>query len=344
MGGTVSMRYRPLGSTGVLVSELCLGTMTFGSGWGLGGIDADGADAIVGRSLDVGVNFIDTADMYSEGDSEVLLGKALKGGRRDRVVLASKAYGRMGQGANDAGLSKWHLVRACEASLKRLDTDRIDLYQIHAFDGLTPLEETLRALDQLVTAGKVLNIGFCNLPAWAASKALGISERLGLAKFVSAQMYYSLVGRDVEHEVVPLCQSENLALLPWSPLAGGFLSGKYRRDQAKHPEGSRFATSKFGEFPPINKQLGFDVVEKLVETAARLHSTPTTLALAWLLHKPAVTSVIIGARRIEQLDDAFAATTIDLSAADLDAIDGLSAPADLYPGWMVKRQARMRMF
>jgi aryl-alcohol dehydrogenase-like predicted oxidoreductase len=250
------MRYRPLGPSGVLVSELCLGTMTFGEGWGFGGIDSPTAHNLVSRALDAGINFIDTADVYSEGQSEIILGQALRG-RRDQVVLATKAFGRMGRGANDSGLSRYHLVRACEASLQRMGTDRIDLYQIHGFDALTPLEETMRALDHLVSSGKVLSVGLCNLAAWQFARALGVSEAKGLAKFVSAQMYYSLVGRDIEHEVVPLCLAENLAILPWSPLAGGFLTGKYRRDQGSHPEGSRFATSKFGEFPPVDKSRGF---------------------------------------------------------------------------------------
>src|SRR5579864_6296929 len=253
------MRYLPLGSTGVLVSELCLGTMTFGEGWGFGGIDGHQADAIVGRALEAGLNFVDTADVYSEGHSEVLLGQVLHKDRRDRVVLATKGFGRTGTGANGTGLSRYHLVRACEASLKRLATDRIDLYQIHGFDACTPIDEVVRALDDLVRSGKVLYVGVSNQAAWQIALALGKADAGGYARFVSAQMYYSLLGRDIEHEVVPLCQHENLAILPWSPLAGGFLTGKYRRGQERHPDGSRFATSKFGEFPPIDKELGFAV-------------------------------------------------------------------------------------
>jgi aryl-alcohol dehydrogenase-like predicted oxidoreductase len=337
------MRYNNLGPTGVLVSELCLGTMTFGEGWGFGGIDDAQADAILGATLDAGINFVDTADVYSEGMSETILGRALaKGNRREQFVLATKCFGRMGKGRNDTGLSRLHLVRACEASLKRLGTDRIDLYQIHGFDAETPIEEVVRGLDMLVKSGKVLYVGLCNLAAWQIALALGESKAHDLARFVSAQMFYSLVGRDVEHEVVPLCLNQRLALLPWSPLAGGFLSGKYRRDNAK-PEGSRFATSKFGEFPPIDKELGFKAVDKLVEVAERLGTTPTTLSINWLLAKPAVTSVIIGIRRLDQLAANVAATEIEIPADDLSAIDDLTKPKEEYPNWMIRFQGRNRI-
>ena len=336
------MRYRSLGRTGVQVSELCLGTMTFGEGWGLGGIDVPQADAIVGRCLDAGVNFVDTADIYSAGDSETIVGQVLGGSRRDQVVLATKALGRMGSGPNDSGLSRYHLVRACEASLRRLQTDRIDLYQIHGFDVRTPLEEVVRGLDDLVRSGKVLYVGFCNLAAWQAARALGIADVGGHARFVSAQMYYSLVGRDVEHEVVPLCLYDGLSLLPWSPLAGGFLTGKYRREQQGHPEGSRFATSQFGEFPPVDKEVGFHVVDRLVALAEQHGTTPTTIAQKWLLSRPAVTSVIMGVRRLEQLHANLAATTLELPDAALAELDQLSAAPTLYPNWMIQRQARQQ--
>ncbi len=336
------MRYRPLGPTGVLVSEICLGTMTFGEGWGIGGIDVSKATILLNRAIDAGINFVDTADLYSGGKSEEILGEALRG-RRDRVVLATKALGRMGKGANDTGLSRYHLVRACEDSLRRLGTDRIDLYQIHGFDALTPLEETLAALDMLVRSGKVVSIGFCNLAAWQAAKAHGISNAKGQARFVSAQMYYSLVGRDIEHEVVPFCQSEGLALLPWSPLAGGFLTGKYHREQEKNPAGSRFATSQFGEFPPVDRSKGFDVVDQMTTIASQRNTTPTTIAIKWLLSRPAVTSVIIGVRHLEQLDANLAATTLDLPQTDLDSLTTMTAPPELYPNWMIKRQSANRV-
>ena len=335
------MRYKPLGPTGVLVSELGLGTMTFGEAWGLGGIDDPTAYALVTRALDAGINFVDTADVYSEGRSEEILGGALRG-RRDKVVLATKALGRMGRGPNDAGLSRFHLVRACEASLRRLNTDRIDLYQVHGFDPVTPVGETLAALDLLVRSGKVLSVGFCNLAAWQAARALGVSDANGLARFVSAQMYYSLVGRDVEHEVVPLCEAEGLALLPWSPLAGGFLTGKYRRGQEAHPEGSRFATSRFGEFPPVDKERGFEVVERLISLAVAHETTPTTLAIKWLLTRPAVTSVIIGVRHPEQLAANLAAADLDLPPALTDELSAMTEPPTLYPNWMIRRQAAHR--
>lgn len=336
------MRYNNLGHTGVLVSELCLGTMTFGEGWGFGGIDDAQADAILGAALDAGINFVDTADVYSEGHSESILGRALKGDRRDRLVVATKAFGRVGTGANDTGLSRYHLVRACEASLKRLGTDRIDLYQVHGFDAETPIEEVVRGLEMLVQSGKVLYVGVCNWAAWQIARALGKAEALEANRFVSAQMFYSLVGRDVEHEVVPLCLREGLALLPWSPLAGGFLTGKYRREQTEKPAGSRFATSKFGEFPPIDKEKGFDVVEALIPMAERLGTSPTTLAIKWLLAKPAVTSVIIGLRRLDQLAANLAATTLDVPADDLAALDDLTAPREAYPAWMIRFQSRYR--
>jgi len=335
------MRYLPLGSSGVLVSELCLGTMTFGVGWGLSGIDSSTATILLNRAMDAGINFVDTANVYSSGQAEIVLGEAMRG-RRDRLVLATKALGRMGSAVNDAGLTRFHLVRACEDSLRRMGTDRIDLYQIHGFDPVTPIEETLAALDMLVRSGKVLSIGFCNLTAWQAAKSLGISEAKGFSKFVSAQMYYSLVGRDVEHDVVPFCESEGLALLPWSPLAGGFLTGKYHREQEKHPDGSRFATSKFGEFPPVDKAKGFDVVDRLLTMAVERNSTPTTIAIKWLLSCRAVTSVIIGVRHLEQLDANVAATTLELPEAELDALSEMTAPPVLYPNWMIKRQSGYR--
>jgi aryl-alcohol dehydrogenase-like predicted oxidoreductase len=335
------MRYVQLGSTGVQVSELCLGTMTFGAGWSIGDLNVEQSDTIVGQALDAGINFLDTADVYASGESETIVGKCLKGGRRDRVVLATKALGRMGSGPNDAGLSRYHLVRACEASLKRLDTDRIDLYQIHGFDDKTPLEEVARGLDMLVRSGKVLYVGFCNLAAWQIATLLGKSETHGLSRMVSAQMYYSLVGRDVEHEVVPLCRQANLAFLPWSPLAGGFLSGKYREGQDK-PTESRFATSRFGEFPPIDKAKGYLVVEHLHKLAAKLGTTPATIALKWLLDKPMVTSVIIGVRTSEQLAQNLKATTLEIPAEDYAELDALTAPTEQYPNWMIRFQTKNR--
>jgi aryl-alcohol dehydrogenase-like predicted oxidoreductase len=336
------MRFQTLGPTGVLVSELCLGTMTFGEGWGFGGIDVPMASRLVSRALDAGINFVDTADVYSDGKSEEILGEALHG-RRDRVVLATKAFGRMGPGPNDSGLSRFHLVRACEASLRRLGTDRIDLYQIHGFDALTPMEEVVRALDHLVASGKVLSVGFCNLAAWQAAGALGIAAAKGLARFVSAQMYYSLVGRDVEHETVPYCLAENIAFLPWSPLAGGFLTGKYHRGESAHPTGSRFATSRFGEFPPVDKERGFDVVERLMALAVEYDTSPTTIAIKWLLNRPVVTSVIIGVRHPEQFDANLAATTLELPQSVLDELSAMTAPPVLYPAWMIDRQAVNRV-
>lgn len=337
------MRYLPLGRTGVLVSELCLGTMTFGEGWGFGGIDTEHADAIVGAAIDAGINFIDTADVYSGGDSEALLGTALASqGRRDRVVLASKGLGRMGTGVNDTGLSRLYLTRACERSLQRLKTDRIDLYQIHGFDAATPLDEVARALEDLVRSGKVVYTGICNLAAWQLALLLGYLPPGHPARPVSAQMYYSLIGRDIEHEVIPLCRHQQLSVLPWSPLAGGFLTGKYRPDQTTFPAGSRYSTSQFGEFPPRNKEQAHQVADTLRRLAEAHKTEPATIAIRWLLNQAAVTSVIIGIRRLEQLQANLNATSLELPPEAWSELDELTKPPFLYPNWMIQRQSRYR--
>src|SRR5262245_13318309 len=306
------MKYRPLAGTGVFVSELCLGTMTFGGRgaiWeAIGGTDQAVVDSIVNRALEAGINFIDTANVYAAGESETMLGKAL-GARRHDVVLATKVRGRTGQGANQVGLSRLHIVQAVEASLTRLGTDYIDLYQIHRPDPLTQIEDTLRALDDLVRAGKVRYIGCSNLPAWQMMKALAVSEAQHLERFRCTQSYYSLVGRELEREIIPLIQDQGLGLLAWSPLAGGFLSGKFTRDGGD--EAARRA--KF-DFPPVNKEKGFDVLDVLSTVAARHGVSVPQIALAWILAKPFVTSVIIGARRLTQLDDNLKAIDIVLTA------------------------------
>ena len=326
------MRYRQLADTGVFVSELCLGTMTFGGRaqiWeAIGGLDQSAADALVNRALEAGINFIDTANVYSAGESETMTGKALGTRRRD-VVLATKVRGRTGAGANQVGLSRAHIIEAVEASLKRLGTDYIDLYQIHRADALTNLEDTLRALDDLVRSGKVRYIGCSNLEAWTLMKALAISREQHLEHFRCTQSYYSLVGRELERQIIPLIKDQGLGLLVWSPLAGGFLSGKFTRDSSD--ETARRA--KF-DFPPVNKEKGFDVVDAVLQVAARHQVSAAQIALAWLLAKDAVTSVIIGAKKLSQLDDNLKAVDVTLTADDIKALDAASALAPEYPAWM----------
>jgi aryl-alcohol dehydrogenase-like predicted oxidoreductase len=326
------MKYRPLADTGVFVSELCLGAMTFG-GVGqmwevIGGLDQRAVDAIVHRAIDGGINFIDTADVYSDGESEVMTGKALTGRRQD-VVLATKVRGRMGKGPNQVGLSRLHIIAAADASLKRLGTDYIDLYQIHRFDLLTAIDDTLRALDDLVRAGKVRYIGCSNLPAWYLMKALAVSREQRLERFRCTQSYYSLAGRELEREMIPLLTDQGLGLLVWSPLAGGFLSGKFTR--AGGDDTARRA--KF-DFPPVNKERGFAILDVLTSVAGAHGATVPQIALAWILANDAVTSVIIGARRVPQLDDNLKSVEIALTAAEKKALDEASKLAVEYPAWM----------
>lgn len=335
------MRYNLLGKTGLYVSEICLGTMTFGGKgfWGVvGKLDATEAEAIVGTALDAGVNFIDTANVYSEGESERLLGAALQslGRPRDQVVVATKVRGRMGPGPNQVGLSRAHILASIDASLTRLGLDHVDLYQIHGVDQTTPIEETVRALDDVVRAGKARYVGFSNLPAWLAMKAIGFAEANGLARFQSAQVYYSIAGRDIEREIVPLAQSEGLAILPWSPLAGGLLSGKFDPNKSG-PEGAR--RSQF-DFPPVDRDRLPRVLAALHEVAAATGVSVARVALAWQLTRPHVTSVLIGAKTQEQLQDNLAATEVRLSAEHLQRLDEASALPPEYPGWMVDWQNR----
>jgi aryl-alcohol dehydrogenase-like predicted oxidoreductase len=326
------MKYRQLSDTGVFVSELCLGTMTFGGRgqiWErIGGLDQRAVDDIVHRALDAGVNFIDTANVYAMGESETMLGKALAGRRQD-VVVATKVRGRMGNGANQVGLSRLHIFEAVEASLRRLGTDYIDLYQIHRFDPLTGLEDTLRALDDLVRTGKVRYIGCSNLAAWQVMKALAISRERRLEWFRCSQSYYSLAGRELERELIPLLTDQGLGLLVWSPLAGGFLSGKFTREGGD--DAARRATF---DFPPVNRDKAFAILDVLREVAGRHDATIAQIALAWILSNSAVTSVIIGARNVTQLDDNLKAVDVPLSPADLGALDEASKLAVEYPTWM----------
>jgi aryl-alcohol dehydrogenase-like predicted oxidoreductase len=343
------MRYNQMGDTGLFVSELCLGTMTFGESGGEGsmwskiaGIDQAGVDAIVKASVDAGINFIDTADVYSNGVSEEMLGTAIRnlGLRRTDLVIATKCYGGMGTepGPNDKGASRGHIMDAVDASLTRLGLDHIDLYQIHADDSVTPMDETLRALDDLVTAGKVRYTGVSNWPAWKIAKALQRSEAQGRVRFATLQAYYSLVGRDLERDIVPMLRSEKMGLMVWSPLAGGFLSGKYTRD-GDAADGRRAAF----DFPPVERPRAFDIVDAMRPIADGHGCSVAQVALAWLLHQPAVTSVIIGARRIEQLHENLQAVSVRLTADDLAALDSASKLAPEYPGWMVAFQGSARL-
>ncbi len=337
------MEYRQLGYTGVRVSALALGTMTFG-GRGkfamVGETEVDEARRIVDRALEGGINFIDTADVYSDGRSEEIVGEVLKG-RRDEIVLATKARFAMGEGQNDAGLSRRYLLRACEASLRRLGTDYIDLYQVHQRDGLTPMEETLDALDTLVHQGKVRYVGCSNHSAWHLMKALGISERLGLQRYVTQQIYYSLLDRDAEYELIPLSIDQQLGVLIWSPLAGGLLSGKYRRN-VKPPAGSR-QTTPWGEPPVYDQDRMYRIIDKLVEVASARGVSPAQAALAYLLGRPAITSVIVGARNEEQLLDNLGSVEWTLSDDERARLDEVSAPRLIYPYWHQANTASERL-
>jgi aryl-alcohol dehydrogenase-like predicted oxidoreductase len=326
------MKYRLLADTGVFVSELCLGAMTFGGRgqmWeAIGGLNQPAVDAIVHRALDAGINFVDTADVYSAGESEVMVGKALAGRRHD-VVLATKVRGRMGKGPNQVGLSRLHIVEAVDASLKRLATDYIDLYQIHRFDPLTSVEDTLRALDDLVRMGKVRYIGCSNLAAWQLMKALAISKAEGLERFRCTQSYYSLAGRELEREMIPLLEDQGLGLLVWSPLAGGLLSGKFTRDSKV--EGARRTTF---DFPPVNREKAFAILD-VMRAAAEAHGASVAqVALAWVLAQKTVTTVIIGARKPEQLEDNLKSIDLALSEGELQSLQDVSRLTPEYPVWM----------
>jgi aryl-alcohol dehydrogenase-like predicted oxidoreductase len=339
------MEYKTLGNTGLLVSTLCLGCMTFHGGSGfwqkVGTVDQAGADDLVKASIDAGINFFDTADVYSEGESEKTLGQSLKNlniARKD-VVIASKVYGRTGPGRNDVGASRGHIMDAVDASLKRLQTDHIDLYQIHGNDTITPIEETLRALDTLVTSGKVRYIGVSNWQAWKIAKALTVSDFRNLARFDTLQAYYSIAGRDLEREIVPLLEAEKTGLLVWSPLAGGLLSGKFSRENQK-PEGTR--RSEF-DFPIVDKERAWRILDVIKPIAEANNCSAARISLAWLLTKPFVTSVIIGAKRHDQLTDNLAAVDLKLTSDELKQLDEVSQLLPEYPGWMLPFQGAARL-
>jgi aryl-alcohol dehydrogenase-like predicted oxidoreductase len=328
------VEYTKLGRSGLSVSRLTFGAMTFGVQDFHGfrtDLDQQAADAMIGAALDAGVNVMDTADMYAGGQSEEILGRALaSSGRRDRVVVATKVASPMSDDPNDAGLSYRHVINGCEASLRRLGTDWIDLYQLHAADFTTPLDETLRALDDLVRRGLVRYVGWSNWPAWMAAEAQQLQRGGGLAPFVSAQVHYSLLSRDLESDILPYARHAGLGTLIWSPLAGGFLAGKYTRED---PGGGGGRLASF-TFPPIDRERGYDVVDRLKAIAGDLGATPAQVALAWLLGRDGVTSVIVGATRMEQLADNLAAAELRLGDAERAALDELTAPTLTYPHWM----------
>ncbi len=337
------MEYRQLGRSGLRVSSLTLGTMTFGGRAqfrAVGETDVAGARRQIDMALEAGVNLIDTADIYSLGTSEEIVGEVLEG-RRDDVLIATKARFPLTDGPNDAGLSRHHLIRSCEASLRRLRTDHIDLYQVHEWDGQTPLEETLAALEHLVQSGKVRYVGCSNFAGWQVMKALGIAKASGLPAFVSQQVYLSLQERSTEYEIVPSAVDQGLGLLIWSPLAGGLLSGKYRRGQAP-PPGSRHA-SEWDEPPVYDEDKLYDTVDVLVEIADGHGVSPARVALAWLLHRPAITTVIVGARTDEQLADNLAAAELSLSDEEVRRLEEVSRPPLLYPFWHQRKTAADRL-
>jgi len=338
------MKYNQLGKTGVLVSELCLGTMTFGGKgyWkAIGEQTQEEVNKLTKTAIDSGINFIDTANAYSEGLSETMLGKALfsLGIQRQQVVIATKLRLRMGSGANQVGLSRLHISDSVEDSLMRLGLSHIDLMYIHGVDMLTPLEETMRGLEDIVRSGKVRYIGISNHPAWMVAKANGIADKMGWTKFVALQNYYSIAARDVEREIIPLALSEGLALMPWSPLAGGFLSGKFTRNSEVAGDSRRDTF----DFPPLNKAKAYDIIDVLLQIGENHKVSAAQVALAYILKKPAVTSIIIGAKKHDQLMDNIAATKLLLSEEEMLQLDTISALTPEYPGWMLERQAQGRM-
>jgi len=338
------MRYRPLGRTGQFVSEICLGTMTFHGGDGywkaIGTLDQASSTALVKRALEKGVNFFDTANVYSEGESERQLGQALRdlAVPREDVIIATKVRGRMGPGPNAVGLTRGHIMDQIAASLKRLGLEYVDLYQIHGFDPVTPFEESLRALDDCVSRGLVRYIGCSNLAAWQIMKALAISDKRGFARFETVQAYYSIAGRELEREIVPLVEDQGLGIMVWSPLAGGFLSGKFTREK----RGDNDARRSTFDFPPVDKARAYDIIDAMAAVAKAHGGTVARVALAWLLQRKGVMSVIVGAKRFEQLDDNLAATDLSLSADEIKKLDEASALKPEYPGWMLARMAEGR--
>jgi aryl-alcohol dehydrogenase-like predicted oxidoreductase len=338
------MKYNRLGNTGLFVSELTLGAMTFGGEgmWtAIGGLEQEAATDLVKTAFDAGVNFFDTANVYSNGISEQMTGQAFRdlGLKRSEYIIATKALGPMGEGINDRGASRYHLMHQIDESLDRLGLDHVDLYQIHGWDPATPLEETLRTLDEIVSSGRARYVGVSNWAAWQVMKALGIADARGYEKPASLQAYYSLAGRDLERDIVPMLESEGVGLMCWSPLAGGFLSGKYTREDEKGGNDSRRAEF---DFPPVDKDRGYDIVDLMRTIASDKGCTVAQVALAWLLHQDAVSTVIVGAKKPEQLTDNLGAVDVALSEAELKTLEKASRPPREYPGWMLRRQGEYR--
>lgn len=337
------MKYNFWGNTGLLVSEICFGTMTFGGKgmWeAIGKVSQNEVNELMKTAVDSGINFIDTANVYSIGESEKLLGQSVKdlGLHRHDLVIATKVRGKMSEGKNDVGLSRYHIFNSVDESLKRLQLDHIDILYVHGVDTRLPVEEIMRTLNDIVLTGKVRYVAVCNWPSWMVMKALGIAEKHGWNKFAGMQYFYSLSGRDIEREILPLAADQNLALMPWSPLAGGFLSGKYTRNNEKAGDSRR---DEF-DFPPINKEKAYNIVDVLSEIGKQHNASVAQLALAWVRQQPGVTSTIIGAKRPDQLNDNIKSTEIELSAEDLKKIDEVSALPKEYPGWMVEFQGKDR--
>ncbi|MDB5157034.1 MAG: aldo/keto reductase [Mucilaginibacter sp.] len=340
------MKYNFLGNTGVLVSEICFGTMTFGGSedgiWGnIGRVQQQEVNQMMKTVVDAGINFIDTANVYSYGKSEELLGQSIidLGLNRNNLLIATKLRGRMSPDVNDVGLSRFNIFRCVDDSLKRLQLDHIDILYVHGVDVMTPVEETVRALNDIVLTGKVRYIAICNWPAWMVVKAQGIIEKHGWNKFVGLQYFYSLSGRDIEREIVPMAEDQNMAIFPWSPLAGGFLSGKYTRNNETAGDSRR---DKF-DFPPINKDRAYDIIDVLADIGKQRNVSVAQLALAWVRLQKGITSTIIGAKTIDQLNDNLKSVDIELTADELKRIDDVSALPKEYPGWMVERQMSDRL-
>ncbi len=338
------MKYNYFGHTGLVVSELCFGTMTFGGEgyWkAIGALDQDAATSLVKTSIDAGINFFDTANVYSYGQSETLLGEAVKtiGIDRNELVIATKVRGRMGEGQNNVGLSRAHIFSSVDASLKRLGMDHIDILYVHGVDPFTPVEAIVRSLNDIVNTGKVRYVSVCNWPAWMVMQAIGIAAKNGWHQFEGMQYFYSLAGRDIEREIIPLALDQKLAVMPWSPLAGGFMSGKYTRKNEKAGDSRR---DNF-DFPPVDKEKAYDIIEAL-ELIADIHSaTVAQVALAWVRQKAGVTSTILGAKNVNQLVDNINSTKIHLTENEMKNLDDISALRKEYPGWMVERQSGDRM-
>ena len=338
------MRYNRLGKTGLFVSELCLGTMTFGGGegiWGkIGNLQQQESERLIARSLEAGINFIDTADVYASGVSETITGQALKNlkVKREEVVIATKVFGETGAGPNGRGASRAHILDGVKASLNRLQLDHIDLYQIHGFDPATPMEETVRALETLVAQGLVRYVGVSNWSAWQIMKGLGIADCLGFSRFASLQAYYTIAGRELEREIIPTLKSEGVGPMVWSPLAGALLSGKYGRDRSGE-DGSRRVNF---DFPPVDLEGAYPVIDAMRKIADTRSCSVAQIALAWVLHQPQVTTIIIGAKRLDQLNDNLAVVNIELSADELATLNEVSALPIEYPAWMFARQGEVR--